>query len=84
MERCVLSHFNCVQLYVTLCTLALQTPLCMGFSRQEYWIGLDFHVLLQGIFPIQVSSLHLFLKSPALADGFFITSTNWGVCGYVI
>ena len=29
----------------------------MGFSRQEYWSGLPF--LLQGIFPIQGSSLHL-------------------------
>ena len=26
-----------------------QTPLFMGFSRQEYWIGC--HSLLQGIFP---------------------------------
>ena len=25
-----------------------------------------------------------FLKSPALADGFFTTSTYWGMCGCVI
>ena len=29
-----------VQLRVTLCTVALQTPLSMGFSRQDYWSGL--------------------------------------------
>ena len=26
--------------FVTLCTTAHQAPLCMGFSRQEYWSGL--------------------------------------------
>ena len=31
-----------------------QAPLCMGFSRQEYWSGLLF--LLQGIFPTQDSN----------------------------
>ena len=34
-----LSH---VQPYVTPWTVALQAPLCMGFSRQEYWSGLPF------------------------------------------
>ena len=33
----VLSCFNCVQLCVTLWTVAHQGPLLMGFSRQEYW-----------------------------------------------
>ena len=37
---CVLSHFSRVQLFVTLWTVALQAPLSMGFSRQEYWSGL--------------------------------------------
>ena len=37
---CVLSHFSCVQLYVTLWTVALQAPLTKGYSRQEYWRGL--------------------------------------------
>ena len=36
----VLSHFSCVQLYVTLRTVACQLPLFMGFSRKEYWSGL--------------------------------------------
>ena len=37
---CVLSHFSCVRLSVTLRTVAHQAPLSMGFSRQEYWSGL--------------------------------------------
>ena len=31
-----------VQLFVTPWTVACQTPLSMGFSRQEYWSGLPF------------------------------------------
>ena len=37
---CVLSHFNCVQLFVTSWTIAHQAPLSIGFSRQESWSGL--------------------------------------------
>ena len=33
----VLNHFSCVQLFATLWTEALQTPLSMRLSRQEYW-----------------------------------------------
>ena len=36
---------RCIQLIVTLWTVAHQAPLPMGFSRQEYWSGL--HFLLQ-------------------------------------
>ena len=35
----------CAQSYLTLCDLmdySRQTPLFMGFSRQEYWSGLPF------------------------------------------
>ena len=31
-----------VRLFATLWTVALQAPLFMGFSRQEYWSGLSF------------------------------------------
>ena len=34
---CVLS---CVQLFATLCTVAHQAPLSIGFPKQEYWSGL--------------------------------------------
>ena len=36
----VLSHFSCVQLFVTPWTVACQGSLSMGFPRQEYWSGL--------------------------------------------
>ena len=35
----MLSH---VQLFATPWTVALQAPLSMGFSSQEYWSGLSF------------------------------------------
>ena len=35
----LLSHFSCVQLFVTPWTAAHQPPPSMGFSRQEYWSG---------------------------------------------
>ena len=38
----LLSHFSRVRLCVTLWTAANQTPLSLGFSRQEYWSGLLF------------------------------------------
>ena len=37
MVRAVLSHLSHVRLFVT---VAHQSPLSMGFSRQEYWSGL--------------------------------------------
>ena len=36
-NTCMLS---CVQLFATPWTVACQTPLSTGFSRQEYWSGL--------------------------------------------
>ena len=50
---------------VTPWTVALQAPLSMGFSRQEYWSGLPF--------PPPGDDL----TSPALAGGFFTTSATW-------
>ena len=37
---CVWESFSCVRPFATLWTEALQAPLSMGFSRQEYWSGL--------------------------------------------
>ena len=62
-HRCMLSHFSCVQLFATLWTVALQAPLSLGFSRQEYWSGLPGPP--PGIFLIPVSNL-LLIMSPAL------------------
>ena len=58
VHACVLSRFSYVQLFATLWTIAHQAPTSMGFCRQEYWSGR--HALLQGIFPIRGSNLHLF------------------------
>ena len=33
-----------VRLFAILWTVACQAPLSMGFSRQEYWSGLPFHL----------------------------------------
>ena len=40
VSACLLSCFSCVQLFVTLWTVAQQAPLSMGFSRQDCWSGL--------------------------------------------
>ena len=37
----MLSHFSCIQLFVTPRTLAHQA-MSMGFPRQKYWNGLPF------------------------------------------
>ena len=65
----LLSRFSCVRLCSTLWTIAHQAPLSTGFSRQEYWSGLPFPT------PGNLPNLGLNpVKSPALADGLFITS----------
>ena len=59
---------------MTLWTVALEAPLSVGFSRQEYWSGLPFatpgDLPDPGIEPVS-------LTSPALAGGFFTTSITW-------
>ena len=37
MHACMLSHFSHAGLFAILWTIACQTPLSMGFSRQEQW-----------------------------------------------
>ena len=81
------SHWLLMTLYAWVCAKSLQSclilcnamdctlqaPLSMVFSRQEYWSGLTCppsgHLPNPGIEPKS-------LKSPALADGFFTTSTT--------
>ena len=46
-------------------TIARQTPLSMGFSRQEYWSGLQFPS------PGNLPNPGIEPSSPALAGGFF-------------
>ena len=79
-QLCVVNCFSRVQLFVTLCTVAFQAPLSMGFSKQEYWSQLPFpppgDLPNPGIEPAS-------LTSPALAARFFTTSTTWKhVCSF--
>ena len=72
-----LVHTKSLQSCPTLCnpwTVACQTPLSMGFSRQEYWSGLPYPP------PEDLPDLRIepvSLMSPALAGRFFSTSTTW-------
>ena len=66
----VLSHLSHVQLFATLWIVACQTPLSMGFSRQEYWSGLPFPS--PGDLPDRLIE-NRSLVSPTLEGGFFTT-----------
>ena len=73
-HACILSHFSPVSIFGTPWTVARQALLPMGFSRQEYWCGLPCSAPQDlpdpGIKPT-------YLMAPALAGGFFTTSTTW-------
>ena len=70
----MLSHFNCVQVFTTLWTVACQAPVSMGFYKQEYWSGLPCPP--PGDCPDPgIESLSP--ASPKLAGGFFTTSATW-------
>ena len=71
---CVLSCFSHVRLFATPWTAACQTPLSMGFSRQEHWGGLPCPP--PGIFLTQRSNPHVLRLLP-LAREFFTTSATW-------
>ena len=76
----MLSHFSGVWLFATLCTVALQAPLSMGFSRQEYWTGQlcppPWDLPNPGI---ETESL----LGPALAGRFITTSTPWEALNFI-
>ena len=72
-HRCMLSHFSCVQLFATLWTVALQAPLSLGFSRQEYWSGLPGPPPGDLPDPSIKSASH---NVSCAAGGFFITSAT--------
>ena len=71
MHACMLSHFSNVQLLGTLCTIAHQVPLSMGFSRQEYWSGLPYPP--PGVFP----NSGIEPTSPVLKVD-FLPLSHWG------
>ena len=71
---CAKSVQSCLALCDPVDCITRQAPLSMGFSRQEYWSGLPCpspgDLPHPGINPTS-------LTSPALAGGFFTTSTTW-------
>ena len=73
LRGCVLSHFSCVCLFVTLWTVAHQASLSMGFCRQEYWSGLPFPSPTGPITSWQIDGEimtdFIFLGSKITADG---------------
>ena len=60
--------------FVTLWTVAGQTPLSMGSSRQEYWSGLPCTLPRDHPDPKMEP---MSLTSPALAGGLFTSHTTW-------
>ena len=75
---CYAQSLSRVQLFATLWTLALQAPLSIGFSRQEYWRGLP--CPSPGELPdpgIKLAST----VSPALAGRFFYHWATWEAPG---
>ena len=64
----------CYAMLSCFCRVQL-APLSMGFSRQEYWSGLQCpplrHRLKPGIKPMS-------LTFPALKGCYFMTTTTWG------
>ena len=71
-----LSRFSHIQLFTALWMVARQASLFVRFSRQEYWSGLPCPP--PGDLPNPGTEL-MSPVSPALAGGFFTTSTTWEV-----
>ena len=69
----VVQLLGCVQIFVALWSVAHQIPLFMDFPRQEYWSGLPFPPPGDLSHPRTKSTS---LTSPAVAGGFFTTSTT--------
>ena len=72
LYACVLCCFSHVRLFETLCTVALQAPLSMGFSGQEYWSGFPFPTPGDLLDP-DIQSMPP--ASPAWAGRFFTTAS---------
>ena len=76
----MLSCFSRVQLFATPWTVAHQSPLSMGFSRQECWSGLPCPLAEDLPYPgIEPKSL----MSLALAGGFFTMNVTWDALIYI-
>ena len=77
-HTCMLSHFSCVQLFVTLWAAACQASLSMRVSRHEFWSGLLCPPPRDLPDPrVQTHISYVF----ALAGRFFTTIAAWEVKG---
>ena len=75
----VLCRFSCVQLCVNIRTAALQAPLSMGFSRQEYWSGLPWPPSGNLPNPENEPVSHV---EPALEGRLFTPRATWDVLDF--
>ena len=73
MHALVLSHFSHVQLCVTLWAVSHQTPMSVGFSRQEHWSGMPRPPLGNHLKPQTEPASR---TPPTLVGGFFTTSAT--------
>ena len=80
-SKCIAQLLSHVWLFATPWTVALQAPLPMGFSGQEYWSGMP--LPSWGDLP-NPRTEPASLMSPALAGGFFTTSATWEAYSRVI
>ena len=71
MGACMLSCFSHARHFATHWTAAHQAPLSMRFSRQEFFSGLPCPP------PGDLADPRIEPASPALAEGFFMTSATW-------
>ena len=82
---CMLSHVSHVQLFAALQIVAHQSPLSIGFSRQEYWSGLPCpspgHLAEPGIKPESPAFQAVFLSSepPGSPQETFVYSQVWRI-----
>ena len=74
LNKPLLSHFSCVQLFATPWAVAYQASLSMGLFRQEYWSGLPCPP--PGDLPNSKTE-PASLMSPALAGEFFTIIATW-------
>ena len=77
----VLSRLSRVQSFAAPWIVAHQTPLSMGFSREECWSGLPYP--LSGGSSQPKDQTHVSLHLSALAGGFFTTGTTWEAPAHV-
>ena len=78
VQACSIPSVMSVWLFVTLWTVALQAPLSVGFSREEFQSGLPLPP------PGDLPNPGIEPTSPALAGGFFTTGLSyWGQKKYL-